>query len=73
MRESLAYTEESDSVSLTGLQRLANARLEQEANDLISHMNSMFRAALTFFNAIGSFAGVFDIAGTNVDGKVGFP
>jgi hypothetical protein len=66
MRESPDYTEESDSVSLTRLQRLANARLEQEANNFIAHISGMFRVALDFFNATGSFVGVFDIAETNV-------
>jgi hypothetical protein len=36
----------------------------------MAHINNMFRAALAFFNATGSFAGFFDTAEANVPGML---
>jgi len=61
------YTDTNDpNIKLTSAQLRANARLEREANNLIDHIGSMFRAALDFFNANGNFTGFLDTAAANV-------
>lgn len=68
MLASSHYVLEEDSVNLSDAQLATNARIRQEANNLIEHIGGMFRAALAFFNATGSFAGFFDTAEANIPG-----
>ncbi|MCL2223845.1 MAG: hypothetical protein FWB96_02630 [Defluviitaleaceae bacterium] len=64
------YTPEDDTTPLTARQSATNARIQREANNLVAHMGDMFRAALAFFNATGSFAGFFDTAEANQSGRL---
>ncbi|MCL1882258.1 MAG: hypothetical protein FWF81_00690 [Defluviitaleaceae bacterium] len=68
MAQSPHYTPDDGSNTLTPRQVAANSRLQREANNLIDHIGGMFRAALAFFNATGSFAGFFDTAEANQSG-----
>jgi hypothetical protein len=64
------YTPEDGSTALTARQSAANARIQRRADNLIEHMGGMFRAALDFFNATGSFVGFFDTAEANQSGML---
>jgi len=68
LRASPNFVFETDDIVLCPRQRDTNSRIENEARNLMAHINNMFRAALDFFNATGSFAGFFDTAEANVPG-----
>jgi hypothetical protein len=64
------YTPEQDGVELTREQLALNARLRQSAANLSSHITGMFRAALAFYFATGSFVGFFDTPEANMPGMM---
>jgi hypothetical protein len=64
------YTPQSDVCTLTDLQTTVNARIENEAAKLTSHIQNMFRNALAFHKATGSFTGFLDSAEANQEGKM---
>ncbi|MCL1884579.1 MAG: hypothetical protein FWF81_12620 [Defluviitaleaceae bacterium] len=70
LRASPNYVFETEDIVLCPRQRDTNSRIENEAHNLMAHINNMFRAALSFFNATGSFAGFFDTAEANVPGML---
>ena len=57
---------------LTPQQREANERIRVSANDITAHLGDMFRSALEFFLATGSFAGFFDTTEANPSDLLSF-
>jgi len=64
------YTPEDGSTTLTARQAAANVRIQRGADNITAHIGAMFRSALAFFNATGSFAGFFDTAEANQPGML---
>jgi len=64
------YTRTIDESTLTPRQAATNARIGKEAANLTAHISNMFRAALDFFKATGSFVGFMDSAEANKPGML---
>jgi hypothetical protein len=62
------YIPPNDGIALTRKQIATNERFEREAAKLTTHIQNMFRSALAFFRATGSFAGFLDSEAANQEG-----